>query len=98
MSPSVRRTYPFQFAEGEGFKPPIPERGIPDFESSAIVHSANLPCLIAGAKVVTFFVPAKFYPSFFIRFFIFAIISVFFRNTFSVYHPSAANKVPPAIQ
>ena len=31
------------FAEGEGFKPPIPERGIPDFESSAIVHSANLP-------------------------------------------------------
>ena len=31
-------------AEGEGFKPPIPERGIPDFESSAIDHSANLPC------------------------------------------------------
>ena len=31
------------FAEGEGFKPPIPERGIPDFESSAIDHSANLP-------------------------------------------------------
>ena len=30
-------------AESEGFKPPIPERGIPDFESSAIVHSANLP-------------------------------------------------------
>ncbi len=30
-------------AEGEGFKPPIPERGIPDFESSAINHSANLP-------------------------------------------------------
>ena len=30
-------------AEGEGFKPPIPEKGIPDFESSAIVHSANLP-------------------------------------------------------
>ena len=30
-------------AEGEGFKPPIPERGIPDFESSAIDHSANLP-------------------------------------------------------
>ena len=34
---------PFFFAEGEGFKPPIPERGIPDFESSAIDHSANLP-------------------------------------------------------
>ena len=33
------------FAEGEGFKPPIPERGIPDFESSAIDHSANLPML-----------------------------------------------------
>ena len=32
-------------AEGEGFKPPIPERGIPDFESSAIDHSANLPFL-----------------------------------------------------
>ena len=31
------------FAEGEGFKPPIPEKGIPDFESSAIDHSANLP-------------------------------------------------------
>ena len=31
------------FAEGEGFKPPIPERGIPDFDSSAIDHSANLP-------------------------------------------------------
>ena len=36
----TRRT---PFAEGEGFKPPIPERGIPDFESSAIDHSANLP-------------------------------------------------------
>ena len=31
------------FAESEGFKPPIPEEGIPDFESSAIVHSANSP-------------------------------------------------------
>ncbi len=31
------------FAESEGFKPPIPERGIPDFESSAIDHSANSP-------------------------------------------------------
>ena len=30
-------------AEGEGFKPPIPGKGIPDFESSAIDHSANLP-------------------------------------------------------
>ncbi len=30
-------------AEGEGFKPPIPGKGIPDFESSAFGHSANLP-------------------------------------------------------
>ena len=30
-------------AESEGFKPPIPEKGIPDFESSAIDHSANSP-------------------------------------------------------
>ena len=30
-------------AEEEGFKPPIPERGIPDFESSAFGHSAILP-------------------------------------------------------
>ena len=34
---------PFFVAESEGFKPPIPERGIPDFESSAFGHSANLP-------------------------------------------------------
>ena len=32
-----------EFAEGEGFKPPIPAMGIPDFESSAFGHSANLP-------------------------------------------------------
>ena len=38
-------------AEGEGFKPPIPERGIPDFESSAIDHSANLPSK-SDAKVL----------------------------------------------
>ena len=31
------------FAEDEGFKPPIPKKGIPDFESSAFGHSANLP-------------------------------------------------------
>ena len=30
-------------AEDEGFKPPIRERRIPDFESSAFGHSANLP-------------------------------------------------------
>ena len=36
-------TFSFAFAESEGFKPPIPERGIPDFESSAIDHSANSP-------------------------------------------------------
>ena len=38
------------YAESEGFKPPIPERGIPDFESSAIDHSANSPN--ANAKVL----------------------------------------------
>ena len=42
-------------AEGEGFKPPIPERGIPDFESSAIDHSANLPFAFCGYKVNAFF-------------------------------------------
>ena len=30
-------------AESEGFKPPIPGKGIPDFESSAFGHSANSP-------------------------------------------------------
>lgn len=42
------------FAEDEGFKPPIPERGIPDFESSAFGHSANLPCMLSkdSAKVI----------------------------------------------
>lgn len=33
----------FILAEDEGFKPPIPIMGIPDFESSAFGHSANLP-------------------------------------------------------
>ena len=47
------------FAEGEGFKPPIPEKGIPDFESSAIDHSANLPFLLAVAKVRIIFQSAK---------------------------------------
>ncbi len=37
------------FAEDEGFKPPIPKSGIPDFESSAFDHSANLP--FSGDKV-----------------------------------------------
>ena len=37
-------------AEGEGFKPPIPEKGIPDFESSAFGHSANLPNLPCKSK------------------------------------------------
>ena len=41
--PTEISRFPKLFAEGEGFKPPIPERGIPDFESSAIDHSANLP-------------------------------------------------------
>ena len=63
----------FMSAEGEGFKPPIPERGIPDFESSAIDHSANLPIKresssIAAAKVITFFEIAKYSHSFFFLF------------------------------
>ncbi len=37
-------------AEGEGFKPPIPEKGIPDFESSAFGHSANLPLFLITCK------------------------------------------------
>ena len=41
-------------AESEGFKPPIPERGIPDFESSAIDHSANSPLSFCGCKVNNF--------------------------------------------
>ena len=45
------------FAESEGFKPPIPGKGIPDFESSAFGHSANLPN--CGAKVTHFSVTTK---------------------------------------
>ncbi len=55
----------FCLAEGEGFKPPIPEKGIPDFESSAIVHSANLPLLIADAKVLHFVRNQEKYTDFF---------------------------------
>ncbi len=33
----------YLIAEDEGFKPPIPKKSIPDFESSAFDHSANLP-------------------------------------------------------
>ena len=40
----------FFLAESEGFKPPIPGKGIPDFESSAFDHSANSP--FAAAKVI----------------------------------------------
>ena len=39
-------------AEDEGFKPPIRERRIPDFESSAFGHSANLPKLQCKKKAV----------------------------------------------
>ncbi len=45
-------------AEDEGFKPPIPKKGIPDFESSAFGHSANLP-YVCIAKVMIIFVFAK---------------------------------------
>ena len=60
------RGYSFFPAESEGFKPPIPERGIPDFESSAIDHSANSP--LADAKVVKFFEIAKLLWIFFVTF------------------------------
>ena len=44
-------------AESEGFKPPIPKKGIPDFESSAFGHSANFP--IRRCKSTTFFSKCK---------------------------------------
>ena len=53
-------THPLCFAEGEGFKPPIPERGIPDFESSAIDHSANLPIKPNVRKVNEVNLPSLF--------------------------------------
>ena len=67
---------PFFVAESEGFKPPIPERGIPDFESSAIDHSANSPNIpirpkawcsldFADAKVVIISEMAKLFLNFF---------------------------------
>ena len=43
------------FAESEGFKPPIPERGIPDFESSAIDHSANSPIKLKQIDVLVLY-------------------------------------------
>ncbi len=42
------------FAEDEGFKPPIPDKGIPDFESSAFGHSANLPIYIICKGTIFF--------------------------------------------
>ena len=44
-------------AESEGFKPPIPVMGIPDFESSAFDHSANFPQL--RCKIRHFFYICK---------------------------------------
>ena len=46
------------YAEDEGFKPPIPVMGIPDFESSAFGHSANLPLCLQ--KYYLFFIPQSF--------------------------------------
>ena len=41
--------------------PRYPEEGIPDFESSAFGHSANLPRLIlSDAKVLLFLHPTKY--------------------------------------
>gem|GEM_PF-2310662 len=47
-------------AESEGFKPPIPERGIPDFESSAFDHSANFP-LFLPCKGNTLFLSHQYF-------------------------------------
>ena len=47
------------FAEDEGFKPPIPVMGIPDFESSAFGHSANLPNLQPLKTVAVIFYVCK---------------------------------------
>ena len=44
-------------AEDEGFKPPIPERGIPDFESSAFDHSANLPLFACAKVIINLYIP-----------------------------------------
>ena len=49
----------FILAEDEGFKPPIPVMGIPDFESSAFGHSANLPFYLVRCKSNTFFASDK---------------------------------------
>ena len=42
--------------------PRYPKEGIPDFESSAFGHSANLPCLkcLNDAKIVLFLVLTKY--------------------------------------
>ena len=37
-------------AEDEGFKPPIRGKRIPDFESSAFGHSANLPEMLCKSN------------------------------------------------
>ena len=78
-----KRSYPLHCAEGEGFKPPIPERGIPDFESSAIVHSANLP-LFCNAKVAYFFFSTKFSPGFFLSF-IFPVMFLYLSDIFTTF-------------
>lgn len=46
-------------AESEGFKPPIPAMGIPDFESSAFGHSANFP--FPYAKVILISLTTKLF-------------------------------------
>ena len=62
------RNHWISLAEDEGFKPPIPKKGIPDFESSAFGHSANFPHLqckgnqsFPNYKIITL----KFYVFFF---------------------------------
>lgn len=45
--------------------PRYPEEGIPDFESSAFGHSANLPLSLVRCKSNTFFQRDKIMPYFF---------------------------------
>ena len=45
--------------------PRYPEEGIPDFESSAFGHSANLPLSLVRCKSNTFFQHDKIMPYFF---------------------------------
>ena len=59
--------------------PRYPEKGIPDFESSAFGHAANLPLLLHCAKVIIIFILAKKYYIFCLR----GFLNVLFISCFS---------------